>query len=111
MSDEQAAYLAGSLLEAGSDTTSSILMGFVLAMLVTPEVQKVAQEELDRVVGPDRLPTMDDAPSLPYIRAIVKEAIRWMPTTVMAAPHSVMQDDYYMGYKIPAGATVLCNAW
>jgi len=111
MSDEQAAYLSGSLLEAGSDTTSAILVGFVQAMMVFPEVQKSAQEEIDRVVGINRLPTMDDAPNLPYLRAIVKESIRWMPTTIMAAPHSVTQDDHYMGYRIPAGATVIINVW
>jgi cytochrome P450 len=111
MSDEQAAYLAGSLLEAGSDTTSAILVGFVQAMLVHPEVQRRAQAELDQVVGHARLPNMDDAQNLPYLRAIVKESIRWMPTTIMAAPHAVTQDDDYMGYKIPAGATVLINVW
>ena len=86
MSDEQAAYLSGSLLEAGSDTTSAILVGFVQAMMVFPEVQGRAQEGIDRVVGMNRLPTMDDAANLPYSRAIVKESIRWMPTTIMAAP-------------------------
>lgn len=111
MSDEQAAYLSGSLLEAGSDTTASTLVGFVQAMLVFPEVQKVAQEEIDRVVGSGRLPTMDDSENLPYIRGCVKESIRWMPTTVMAAPHGVTQDDEYMGYRIPAGATVISNVW
>lgn len=111
MTDDQAAYLSGSLLEAGSDTTAAILIGFVQAMIVFPEVQRKAQEEIDRVVGPDRLPTMDDMENLPYIRGCVKESIRWMPTTVMAVPHSVTQDDEYMGYKIPAGATVICNAW
>tara|TARA_R110002003_G_scaffold40_2_gene2568 strand:- start:6625 stop:6966 length:342 start_codon:yes stop_codon:yes gene_type:complete len=111
MSDHQAAYLSGSLLEAGSDTTSAILIGFVQAMMVFPEVQQRAQEEIDRVCGTHRLPNMDDAPDLPYLRAIVKESIRWMPTTFMAVPHSAIQDDYYMGYRIPAGATVLINVW
>jgi len=111
ISDPQAGYLSGSLLEAGSDTTSSILVGFVLAMMVFPEVQEKAKEEIDRVVGPDRLPTMEDEPNMQYIRSCVKESIRWMPTTVMGAPHGVMQDDEYMGYKIPAGATVINNAW
>ena len=111
MSDEQAAYLSGSLLEAGSDTTASTLIGFVQAMLVFPEVQRKAQEEIDRVVGSGRLPTMDDSENLPYIRGCVRESIRWMPTTVMGAPHSVIQDDEYMGYRIPAGATVINNVW
>lgn len=46
-----------------------------------PEKQKRAQEELDRVVGPDRLPTFDDRPSLPYIEAIISECFRWHPTS------------------------------
>ncbi|KAI8939893.1 hypothetical protein NX059_003622 [Plenodomus lindquistii] len=111
MSDQQAAYLSGSLLEAGSDTTSSTTIGFIQAMMVFPEVQKEAQAEIDRVVGLDRMPTIEDAENLPYIRAIVKETIRWMPTTVMAAPHSPIQDDYYEGYKIPKGASVVINVW
>lgn len=80
-------------------------------MMVFPDVQQKAQEEIDRVVGSDRLPVMEDSDSLPYIRGCVKESIRWMPTTIMAAPHGVTQDDEYMGYRIPAGATVICNAW
>ena len=111
MSDAQAAYLSGSLLEAGSDTTSSILIGFVQAMMVFPEAQKLARAEIDRVVGKDRLPTMADASSLPYIRGCVKESIRWMPTTPLGVPHSTPQADTYMGYKIPAGATIINNVW
>ena len=111
LSDEQAAYLSGSLLEAGSDTTSSIIVGFIQAMLLFPHVQKRGNEEIDRVIGSDRMPTMDDANDLPYVHAIVKESIRWMPTTIMAAPHAVLQDDLYMGYRVPAGATVLINVW
>lgn len=59
-SDDQAAYISGTLLEAGSDTISSTLYGFVQAMVLFPEVPKKAQEELDRVVGRDRLPEMPD---------------------------------------------------
>ncbi|KAJ7863855.1 hypothetical protein B0H13DRAFT_1638001, partial [Mycena leptocephala] len=36
-----------------------------------------AQEELDRVVGTDRLPIYADQEALPYIDAIVKESLRW----------------------------------
>jgi hypothetical protein len=86
------------LFEAGSDTTSSTLYGFVQAMLCFPDVQKRAQEEIDRVVGPDRLPTMDDEPNLQYIRGYIKETLRWMPTTIIGAvPHAVTQNDYYEG--------------
>jgi cytochrome P450 len=79
-------------------------------MVVFPEVQKKAQEELDRVCG-DRLPTMEDEMDLQYIRGIVKESMRWMPTDILGIPHAVIKDDEYMGYKIPKGAAIIGNAW
>ncbi|KAK7748123.1 hypothetical protein SLS53_001377 [Cytospora paraplurivora] len=108
--DDLAGYIAGSLLEAGSDTTAATLTGFVQAMLLYPSVQKIAQEELDRVCG-DRLPDMDDWDSLLYIRTCVKESLRWMPTAILGIPHAVIQDDWYMGYKIPKDAGVMWNVW
>ncbi|KAH0286188.1 cytochrome P450 [Aureobasidium namibiae CBS 147.97] len=111
-SDEQAAYISGTLLEAGSDTTSNTLYAFVQAMLLFPEVQKKAQDEIDRVVGSSRLPNMDDEPHLQYLRGCVKESLRWMPTTILGSvPHAVTRDDVYMGYKIPRGAAVMNNVW
>jgi cytochrome P450 len=111
-SDDQAAYISGTLLEAGSDTTSSTLYGFVQAMVLFPEVEKKAQEELDRVVGRDRLPEMPDMDSLQYIRGCMKESLRWMPTTIVGAvPHAVTKDDEYMEYLIPNGAGVLISVY
>lgn len=50
-------------------------------MVLYPEVFKKAREELDRVIGQDRLPDFDDEESLPYISATVKEILRWNPVT------------------------------
>lgn len=49
----------------------------ILALVLSPHVQKRAQAELDLVVGRDRLPTFDDRPRLPYIEAICREVLRW----------------------------------
>lgn len=46
-------------------------------MVLYPEVQKKAQEEIDRVVGPSRLPTYSDRENLPFIDATLKEVLRW----------------------------------
>jgi cytochrome P450 len=46
-------------------------------MTLFPDVQKKAQAEIDAVVGTDRLPSFADRDSLPYIEALVKEALRW----------------------------------
>jgi len=48
-------------------------------MILFPEVQEKARAEIDSVVGKDRLPTFDDRDALPYIEAIICEAIRWNP--------------------------------
>jgi cytochrome P450 len=46
-------------------------------MVCHPEIQEKAQEELDRVVGQGQLPDFSDEASLPYIRALVKETLRY----------------------------------
>lgn len=66
-------YLGGVLLEGGSDTTSSFLQSLILALVTHPEVQKKAQEEIDRVVGNDRAPVLEDIEHLPYCQAIILE--------------------------------------
>ena len=58
---------------------------FVLAMLLHPEVQRKAHEELDSVVGSDRLPEYEDEPNLPYITAIHREATRCAYVTLLCA--------------------------
>ena len=54
---------------------------FVMAMLLYPDIQQKAQNELDIVIGRDRLPTFEDRPRLPFIDAICKEVLRWHPVT------------------------------
>jgi cytochrome P450 len=57
----------------------SALLTFVLTMTRYPSAQAKAQEELDRVVGRDRLPDFNDSPNLPYLNALVREVLRWHP--------------------------------
>jgi cytochrome P450 len=52
------------------------MMTYILAVLIHPEVQKKAQEEIDSVIGPDRLPDFSDQDKLPYVNAVLKEVLR-----------------------------------
>lgn len=74
-------------------------------------MQRKAQEEIDRVVGTDRLPSYDDRVNLPYVDALVKEVLRWHPIGPMGVPHRADEDDVYDGYLIPKGAILLANIW
>ncbi|KIM78610.1 hypothetical protein PILCRDRAFT_98340 [Piloderma croceum F 1598] len=106
---------AGSLLTfkfiAGADTTVSAIGSFFLAMVLYPDVQRKARDELDRVLGDNRLPSFADKSSLPYISCIVWECLRWNPVAPMGLAHYVTEDDEYNGYRIPKGSTVLPNIW
>ena len=75
-------------------------------MAIFSSVQRKAQNELDTVLGLSRLPTIDDIPSLPYLRAVLMEVMRWSPTLPMGVPHRAMEADTYNGYFIPAGTIV-----
>ncbi|KAG8901309.1 hypothetical protein FRC00_007956 [Tulasnella sp. 408] len=55
------------------------LQTFIRAMTLFPSVQKKAQAEIDRVIGPSRLPTFKDQPDLPYLHAVMLETLRWSP--------------------------------
>ncbi|KAK0480125.1 cytochrome P450 [Armillaria novae-zelandiae] len=102
---------AGVAFSAGADTTVSVILSVILAFVLYPEVQAKAQAELDAVVGPTRLPNFDDRPQLPYTDAILLEALRWNPVVPMGVAHRSMKADVYRGYYIPAGVTVVPNAW
>jgi len=56
-------------------------MTFFVGVLLRPDIQKRAQQELDAVIGRERLPIFDDRPRLPFVDAICKEALRWRPVT------------------------------
>lgn len=105
-------------------------------MVLYPEIQSIAQSELDHVVGAHRLPTFEDRDQLPYVSALLKEVLRWIPTLPLgtlgsviiaiypkrqstnigleistAVPHRAVKDDIYKGYHIPANASVIGNTW
>ncbi|KAF8595140.1 cytochrome P450 [Ceratobasidium sp. AG-I] len=104
-------HIAIALFGAGSDTTVSALETFILAMLLFPEAQSKAQEEIDQVVGNKRLPSFIDQNELPYVNNLIHEVMRWQPVTPLAVPHTCFMDDTYRDYHIPKGAIVIGNVW
>ncbi|KAJ4466766.1 cytochrome P450 [Lentinula aciculospora] len=95
----------------GVHSLSGIILWFLALIPSHPEVALRAQEELDRVVGRDRLPTVDDEPNLPYIRAIIKEVQRVHAPFWMATPHCTSEDFTYNDQFIPKGTAVILNCY
>ncbi|KAJ6557549.1 cytochrome P450 [Mycena capillaripes] len=90
-------------------TTWSALSMFLLAMVLHPECQREAQEEITSVVGTARLPQFSDREALPFVECVYQEVLRWHPVVPLGLPHRCMQDDHYRGMFIPAGSLVFAN--
>ncbi|GAV99790.1 cytochrome P450 1 [Lentinula edodes] len=73
-------------------------------MCQNPNIQAKGRDEIERVIGTDRLPTFEDRQSLPYVEAIYREVMRLHPALPLGLPHVSIEDDFYRGYHIPKGS-------
>ncbi|KAJ6516422.1 cytochrome P450 [Mycena sanguinolenta] len=111
MDEEMKLYFGATMLEAGSDTTSIWFQTFVLILVAYQEAQKKAQDEIDRVVGEDRMPTLEDLEQMPYVRALILELHRFRPNNPLSIPHCTTAPREYNGYFIPPGTMIIVNLW
>ncbi|KAF9556695.1 cytochrome P450 [Agrocybe pediades] len=101
---------AASFHSAGTDTLAATILSFILTMVVHPQIQRKAYEEIICVVGADRLPTASDCKSFPYLTAVMKEVHRFNPAVPMSVRFAERKDDYY-GQCIRSGSWVFVNMW
>ncbi|KAG8630858.1 hypothetical protein KVT40_002477 [Elsinoe batatas] len=103
--DHEASSCLGMLAIVGVFTIGGPLNYFLLAMIMHPLAQARAYDEIATVLG--RPPTLDDMPRLPYLRACIRETMRWKPNVPTGVAHEAEQDDYYNGYFIAKGTRIL----
>ncbi|GJM91644.1 hypothetical protein PR202_ga08042 [Eleusine coracana subsp. coracana] len=99
------------LIAAGMDTTAITIEWAMSEVLRKPDTLARATKELDSIVGRERLVTEEDIPNLPYLEAVVKEAMRLHPFAPLLAPRMAREDTSLDGYDIPSGTRVFVNAW
>ncbi|KAF9265663.1 cytochrome P450 [Marasmius fiardii PR-910] len=104
-------WSAGTMYGAGGETTYTSILSFIIAMARHPEVQRKIQDEIDSVVGRDRLPTLQDRQNLPYTEATIKEILRWRPALPLGIARRTRTAEEYKGYWIPEDTIVLPNVW
>lgn len=98
------------IFAAGTDT-SAITVEWALAELINhPEIMEKASQEIDFIIGGNRLVEESDISNLPYLQAIVKETLRLHPTGPMIVREST-EDCFIGGYNIPAKTRLFVNVW
>ncbi|CAG8519372.1 13069_t:CDS:2 [Ambispora gerdemannii] len=101
--------ICSDLMIAGVPTTSGALDWIFATLANYPKVQRKIQQELDRVVGKGKFYTMDHNADLHYLKATIKESLRFRTVVNLSPPHCSSQDEIYNGYHIPANTGIVIN--
>lgn len=95
---------------AAATDTSAVTNEWAMAEVIKhPRVLAKIQEELDSVVGPDRMVSESDLTQLNYLRCVVRETFRMHPAGPFLIPHESLRDTTINGYHIPAKTRVFVN--
>uniref|UniRef100_A0A8I3WN74 Cytochrome P450 n=1 Tax=Callithrix jacchus TaxID=9483 RepID=A0A8I3WN74_CALJA len=109
--EEYLFYIIGDLFIAGTDTTTNSLLWCLLYMSLNPEVQEKVHEEIERVIGTNRAPSLMDKAQMPYTEATIMEVQRLTVVVPLAIPHMTSENTVLQGYTIPKGTLILPNLW
>ncbi|THF98243.1 cytochrome P450 98A2 [Camellia sinensis] len=111
LSEDTIIGLLWDMITAGMDTTAISVEWAMAELIKNPRVQQKAQEELDRVIGSERVMIEPDFSNLPYLQCIAKESLRLHPPTPLMLPHRANANVKIGGYDIPKGSNVHVNVW
>uniref|UniRef100_A0A7N9C9E2 Cytochrome P450 n=1 Tax=Macaca fascicularis TaxID=9541 RepID=A0A7N9C9E2_MACFA len=109
--EEYLFYIIGDLFIAGTDTTTNSLLWCLLYMSLNPDVQEKVHEEIERVIGANRAPSLTDKAQMPYTEATIMEVQRLTVVVPLAIPHMTSGNTVLQGYTIPKGTLILPNLW
>ncbi|KAF8682001.1 hypothetical protein HU200_045457 [Digitaria exilis] len=94
----------------GSVVYPSNTVEWALAEMVNkPEVMRKATDELDAVVGRERLVQESDISKLNYLKSCIREAFRLHPYHGINAPRVAAEDVTIAGYTIPKDSHVIVS--
>ncbi|EMD36320.1 hypothetical protein CERSUDRAFT_52252 [Gelatoporia subvermispora B] len=105
-------WVGGAMFGGMPVCTYATVLTFIMAMALNRDKQRIAQAEIDAVIGGDRLPRIEDRRQLPYVDAVIKETMRWQPALPLAGlSRCTAHDDFYRGFFIPNNSIIVPNVW
>lgn len=80
-------------------------------LLRHPTMMKRLQIEVREIVGEGDDITEDDLEKMHYLKAVIKETLRYHTPIPLLVPRAAREDVKIMGYDVKAGTMVIANAW
>ncbi|XP_068655058.1 cytochrome P450 78A5-like [Aristolochia californica] len=112
VSDSDMIAVLWEMIFRGTDTVAILLEWIIARMALHPDIQSNVQAEIDTVVGGSRPVSDSDISKLPYLQAVVKEALRVHPPGPLLSWARLSIHDVHVGeYFVPAGTTAMVNMW
>ncbi|KAL4280641.1 hypothetical protein GQ457_03G011600 [Hibiscus cannabinus] len=112
LSDSDMIAVLWEMIFRGTDTVAIMLEWVLARMVLHPEIQAMAQAEIDLFVGKSKLVSDTDIQCLQYLQAIVKETLRLHPPgPLLSWARLAIHDANVGGHFIPAGTTAMVNMW
>ncbi|XP_061072987.1 cytochrome P450 2C20-like [Conger conger] len=102
--------LVGTVLNlflAGTETTSTTIRYAIMMLIKHPQIQERVHQEIDNVIGRERLPLMEDRKSLPFTDAVIHEVQRVLDIVPLSLPRYATQDISFKGYTIPKDTVII----
>ncbi|XP_077780437.1 cytochrome P450 2C55-like isoform X3 [Podarcis muralis] len=106
-STEELVQCVFGLFIAGSTNSSTALVFSLLVMAKFPHIQAKVQQEIDEVVGANRIPGMDDWVRMPFTNAVIHETQRFEKGSLEGFPRATTCRTEFRGYIIPQSTTVV----
>lgn len=99
------------MIAASYETTATVIEWTLSELLKNPRVTKKLQQELENVVGLNKMVEEKDLPKLHYLNMVVKESLRLHPVGPTLFPRKAKKDVIVDGYFIPKKSRILVNIW
>ena len=98
-------------MAASMDTSATTIEWALSELIKHPPMMKKVINELEKVVGMERMVEESDLESLEYLNMVVKETLRLHPVVPLLIPHESIEDCTVDGFHIPQKSRVIVNAW
>ena len=110
LTEQNFELILSNIFIGGAETTTTMLHWCFAYLVTWPAVQQKIAEERQRVIG-DRQPRLSDRGSLPYFESMIHETLRFSSLAPLSVPHKVTRDTKIGKQNVPQGTQVWFNQW